>query len=297
MAPIRAVDDVHLADRQAWKDRVYQFEQAWQSGQPPQIEEFLLPGQAANDPFRRSMLEQLVSIDLEYRWRNRSTAGHPWVLEDYVARFSELGPLKQLSLELIGQEYEARYCGGDCPSHAEYVARFPKQAAELPALLQRIDAELADEGPQQQDQQWVPKAASKSADESLTVPPAVGLGTTLAIINCLRDIRALEMAQLNELSVAQLHDKFADGQALARYTLERDWLTPYQVNLLLQGRGAELVLGPYLLLERLGEGGAGQVFKARHQKMDRLVALKVIRTGPARRSRGGRPLPPRDPGP
>ena len=54
-------------------------------------------------------------------------------------------------------------------------------------------------------------------------------------------------------------------------------MTPYQINQLLQGRGHELVLGPYLILERLGEGGAGQVFKARHQKMNRVVALKVIR--------------------
>src|SRR5262249_43210139 len=46
---------------------------------------------------------------------------------------------------------------------------------------------------------------------------------------------------------------------------------------LLQGRGRELLVGPYLILERLGEGGAGQVFKARHRKMDRTVALKVIR--------------------
>src|SRR5262249_30983225 len=38
-----------------------------------------------------------------------------------------------------------------------------------------------------------------------------------------------------------------------------------------------LLLGPYLILDRLGEGGAGQVFKARHQKMNRIIALKVIR--------------------
>ena len=54
-------------------------------------------------------------------------------------------------------------------------------------------------------------------------------------------------------------------------------LTPFQVNQLLQGRGADLVLGPYRLLDRMGEGGMGQVFKAQHEQLGRIVALKVIR--------------------
>src|SRR5262249_33547527 len=55
------------------------------------------------------------------------------------------------------------------------------------------------------------------------------------------------------------------------------WLTPYQANQLLPGRGQELVLGSYILLERLGEGGMGQVFKARHRNLGRTVAVKLIR--------------------
>ena len=41
-------------------------------------------------------------------------------------------------------------------------------------------------------------------------------------------------------------------------------------------RGADLLVGSYRIVDRLGEGGMGQVFKAYHVSMDRLVALKII---------------------
>src|SRR5437879_1725510 len=70
--------------------------------------------------------------------------------------------------------------------------------------------------------------------------------------------------------------KFADSRALAHILVQRNWLSPYQVEQIFQGRGNDLVLGPYRLLEQLGEGGMGQVFKAHHANMDRVVALKII---------------------
>jgi serine/threonine protein kinase len=104
----------------------------------------------------------------------------------------------------------------------------------------------------------------------VTITSAAGL------VEALRTYRVLNSVQLNEVTDV-LQGRFADPLALAKELLQRGWLTAFQVNHLLQGRGAELVLGQYLLLERLGEGGMGQVFKARHQLMDRIVAIKVIR--------------------
>ncbi|HEY5311894.1 MAG TPA: serine/threonine-protein kinase, partial [Pirellulales bacterium] len=37
-----------------------------------------------------------------------------------------------------------------------------------------------------------------------------------------------------------------------------------------------LLLGNYLILDKLGAGGMGQVYRARHRRMDRVVALKVL---------------------
>jgi WD40 repeat protein/tRNA A-37 threonylcarbamoyl transferase component Bud32 len=92
----------------------------------------------------------------------------------------------------------------------------------------------------------------------------------------LRESGLLEPGQLEEL--AKLPEaKDPDPRGLAKQVLRRGWLTRFQLNLVAQGKAAELSVGPYVLLDRLGEGGMGQVFKARHRHMHRVVALKVIR--------------------
>jgi serine/threonine-protein kinase len=58
-------------------------------------------------------------------------------------------------------------------------------------------------------------------------------------------------------------------------------LTGYQAAVLAEGRAADIVLGNYVVLDRLGEGGMGAVFKARHRRMKRLVAIKVLQRSTA----------------
>ncbi|MBL8794219.1 MAG: serine/threonine protein kinase [Planctomycetia bacterium] len=100
--------------------------------------------------------------------------------------------------------------------------------------------------------------------------------TAATLLDLLRQTQLLTASQLDAVE-QELLRRFPDPKALARELVQRDWLTPYQANQLLQGAAGNLVLGPYGILERLGENALGQVFKARHQLMNRLVTLTIVR--------------------
>lgn len=69
---------------------------------------------------------------------------------------------------------------------------------------------------------------------------------------------------------------------VARMLCQRGRLTQFQAEAVCDGRVDDLVLGNYLLLDPLGQGGMGRVYKARHRRMDRVVAIKMVLAKAAR---------------
>lgn len=69
----------------------------------------------------------------------------------------------------------------------------------------------------------------------------------------------------------------ADPVRLADALLAAKLITKYMHRKVQTGKAGELVFGQYLILERIGEGGMGKVYRAIETRMGREVALKTIR--------------------
>ncbi|MGH7170287.1 MAG: serine/threonine-protein kinase, partial [Gemmataceae bacterium] len=84
---------------------------------------------------------------------------------------------------------------------------------------------------------------------------------------------------LSESELQQAANRFRDevsSQAIADALIEEGLLTPFQVRQVYAGDTRPLNLGQYRLLDELGRGGMGCVYKALHTIMGRVVAIKVI---------------------
>ncbi len=67
-----------------------------------------------------------------------------------------------------------------------------------------------------------------------------------------------------------------DGTSLIEAFAQRGRLTAYQAEALRDQPHKPLRLSNYLLLDLIGAGGMGRVFRALHERMERVVALKVL---------------------
>jgi serine/threonine-protein kinase len=95
----------------------------------------------------------------------------------------------------------------------------------------------------------------------------------------------LQALRASELFTPEQFDKIVrdvrtagtDVSAVMKQLVKRDRVTVYQFKKILHGKVEDLRVGPYIVTDKLGEGGMGKVFRARLAGEGPTVALKVVR--------------------
>jgi serine/threonine-protein kinase len=87
----------------------------------------------------------------------------------------------------------------------------------------------------------------------------------------------IERGQLDQL-VTDFFKKHrqAEPPVLAQFLIDQGSLSPFQAERLLQGKSQGLVLGPYVLMDALGSGSMGTVYKALSKNDQQEYAVKVL---------------------
>src|SRR5579883_2665437 len=101
-----------------------------------------------------------------------------------------------------------------------------------------------------------------------------------AVVERTEFLRLIELSKLLDpeayTALSQAPDLPDTPGEIAERLVQQGTLTRYQVKQLLAGRHRGFVLGPYRILDQLGQGGMGTVYLAEHAQLRRKVALKVL---------------------
>lgn len=99
----------------------------------------------------------------------------------------------------------------------------------------------------------------------------------LDLLPVIRSAGVLTDRQFQDVKAKVLSGEYPnDSQELAARLVRDNVLTEYQTKRFLNNKTHGMVVGRYAILDRLGSGSMGRVYKAHHLMMDRVVALKII---------------------
>lgn len=102
---------------------------------------------------------------------------------------------------------------------------------------------------------------------------------TIPNLSCTQEILDLKIVPVHELEkpFSGLKEPPATNAQAVDILARAGVLTPFQAQAVREGRAQELVMGNYIVLDKLGSGGMGAVYKARDRRMKRVAALKVLK--------------------
>ena len=161
-------------------------------------------------------------------------------------------PVSELiEVDKVCRQFEAEWKAGRHPKPADFLgAAADPQRSELKRELEAIETEY---------RQRVRKPTLEVFVQTLT---SSGLMTR-------DEVQAF-------LATLPAEQRVADAEALARAMFKQGKLTRFQAQAVFLGKTRGLVVGNYVVLDKVGQGGMAQVYKATHKRMDRVVAIKML---------------------
>jgi serine/threonine-protein kinase len=126
-------------------------------------------------------------------------------------------------------------------------------------------------------------AADFSTNESQHTLSQTPSGSAESLVDRLRHTLAkltsaglLDSGQSQELENPIRRGEFSSTSDLLQSLIRRGWLTEFQMTGIYGNNLSYLMCGQYLLLDQIGRGGMGTVFKARHRRIGKLAAIKLM---------------------
>ena len=132
---------------------------------------------------------------------------------------------------------------------------------------------------------WMLVDHAEGHDDQVDSGQSIGCGLTIDasneptisdFITSVLDSGILADDQIQQVKSDAKNIKSGSAKQLAQRLIIQNILTEYQAQTLLSGGNSPLLLDRYIILDALGSGGMGLVFKALHRSMERIVAIKVL---------------------
>lgn len=123
---------------------------------------------------------------------------------------------------------------------------------------------------------WFVSAANRGQAQSALAIIATMPLTLKQFVENVSQSGLMEAGEVNSFCENLPPERRDSVQDLAKLLVRERKLTKYQAQIIYQGKHQGLKFGEYTILDKLGEGGMGVVLRARHGRMEREVAIKVL---------------------